>query len=441
MFGELTQKLESILKKLRGEGRITEKNIEESLRAVRRALLEADVHYKVARDFITSVTEKAIGQDVIRSITPAQQIIKIIYDELTLVLGEPFRDIQLQRNPPTIVMIVGLQGSGKTTFCAKLARYIQKRGRRPVLASADVYRPAARKQLEVLGKTVNTPVVGMDASQPIEIAKRSCEECKRLNGDVLILDTAGRLQIDDTMMRELEELKQLLQPQEIFFVADGMTGQDAVNSASVFRERLDFTGIVLTKLDGDARGGAALSIRAVTGKQIRFVSVGEKGDDIEPFHPERMASRILGMGDIVSLVEKAQESVDKEQAEKLEEKLRRAEFTFEDFKDQIQQIKKMGSLEQMIEMIPGMNRFGLSGLQVDELQFKKVEAIINSMTLEERQNPKIINGSRRLRIARGSGSSVQDINRLLNQFFQMQKMIKNLSRFNFGKQKAGIKLF
>ena len=441
MFGELTQKLESILKKLRGEGRITEKNIEESLRAVRRALLEADVHYKVARDFITSVTEKAIGQDVIRSITPAQQIIKIIYDELTLVLGEPFRDIQLQRNPPTIVMIVGLQGSGKTTFCAKLARYIQKRGRRPVLASADVYRPAARKQLEVLGKTVNTPVVGMDASQPIEIAKRSCEECKRLNGDVLILDTAGRLQIDDTMMRELEELKQLLQPQEIFFVADGMTGQDAVNSASVFRERLDFTGIVLTKLDGDARGGAALSIRAVTGKQIRFVSVGEKGDDIEPFHPERMASRILGMGDIVSLVEKAQESVDKEQAEKLEEKLRRAEFTFEDFKDQIQQIKKMGSLEQMIEMIPGMNRFGLSGLQVDELQFKKVEAIINSMTREERQNPKIINGSRRLRIARGSGSSVQDINRLLNQFFQMQKMIKNLSRFNFGKQKAGIKLF
>jgi len=441
MFGELTQKLESILKKLRGEGRITEKNIEESLRAVRRALLEADVHYKVARDFIASVTEKAIGQDVIRSITPAQQIIKIIYDELTLVLGEPFRDIQLQRNPPTIVMIVGLQGSGKTTFCAKLARYIQKRGRRPVLASADVYRPAARKQLEVLGKNINTPVVGMDASQPIEIAKRSCEECKRLNGDVLIIDTAGRLQIDDTMMRELEELKQLLQPQEIFFVADGMTGQDAVNSASVFRERLDFTGIVLTKLDGDARGGAALSIRAVTGKQIRFVSVGEKGDDIEPFHPERMASRILGMGDIVSLVEKAQESVDKEQAEKLEEKLRRAEFTFEDFKDQIQQIKKMGSLEQMIEMIPGMNRFGLSGFQVDELQFKKVEAIINSMTLEERQNPKIINGSRRLRIARGSGSSVQDINRLLNQFFQMQKMIKNLSRFNFGKQKAGIKLF
>ena len=441
MFGELTQKLESVLKKLRGEGRITEKNIEESLRAVRRVLLEADVNYKVARDFIARVSEKAVGQEVLRSVTPAQQIIKIIYDELTAVLGEPFRDILFQPSPPTIVMIVGLQGSGKTTFCAKLAWYIQKRGRRPVLASTDVYRPAARTQLEVLGKNINIPVVGIDAVKPLEIADRACVDCRRLNGDVLILDTAGRLQLDDAMMRELEELKLHLQPNEILFVADGMTGQDAVNSASVFLERLDFTGVVLTKLDGDARGGAALSIRAVTGRQIRFVSVGEKVEDIEPFHPERMASRILGMGDVVSFVEKAQEAIDKEQAEKLEEKLRRAEFTFEDFKAQIQQIKKMGSLDRMIDMIPGAGQLGLSGMQIDESQFTKVEAIINSMTPEERRNPKIINGSRRLRIAHGSGSSVQDINKLLNQFFQMQKMIKNVSRFGFGRKKMVFKLF
>ena len=441
MFGELSQKLESVLKKLRGQGRITEKNIEESLRSIRRVLLEADVNYKVAKGFIASVQEKAVGHEVLRSISPAQQIVKIIHDELTKLLGEPFRDVQLQPSPPTVIMVVGLHGSGKTTFCAKFARYIQKKGRRPLLASADVYRPAAQKQLEVLGKSLNIPVLGMESHDPVEIAENSLNECGRANRDVLILDTAGRLQIDDEMMQELADLKKQINPHEILFVADGMTGQDAVNSASAFLERVDFTGVVLTKLDGDARGGAALSISAVTGKPIRFVSVGEKLADLEPFHPERMASRILGMGDIVSLVEKTQESIDREQAAKLQEKLSRAEFSLEDFKDQLQQLKKMGSFEQMIDMIPGAQKLGLKGMDVDEHAIKRTEAIINSMTPDERRMPKIISGSRRLRIANGSGCSVQDVNKLLKQFFQMQKMIKNFTRSRFGKQKFAGQFF
>jgi len=428
MLEELTQKIDSVLRNLRGQGRITEKNVAETLRSVRRVLLEADVNYKVAKDFVASVQEKAVGEEVLKSITPAQLIVKIFHDELTRLLGEPFRDIQLQPNPPTIVMVVGLQGSGKTTFCAKLARHLMKKGRRPLLASADVYRPAARKQLEVLGKSLNIDVLGMEETDPVKIAQRSIEECMRINGDVLILDTAGRLQIDEQMMHELAELKKRITPHEILFVADGMTGQDAVNSASEFLKWVDFSGVVLTKLDGDARGGAALSIRAVTGRPIRFVSIGEKVADLEPFHPDRMASRILGMGDIVTLVEKAQETVDQEKTAKLEEKLKRAEFTFDDFKDQLQQLKNMGSFDKLLDMIPGGNKLGIKGMNVDDSAITKTEAIINSMTLDERSNPKLINGSRRQRIAKGSGTSVQDVNRLLKQFMQMQKMIKNLTR-------------
>ena len=428
MFGELTEKLESIIKKLRGLGRITEKNIEESLRSIRLVLLEADVNYKVAKEFIEGVKEKATGQEVLKSISPAQQIIKIIYDELTKLLGEPFRDIEIQPTSPTIIMVVGLQGSGKTTFCGKLARYFQKKGKKPFLASVDVYRPAARKQLEVLGKSLDIPVFGMDSNEPKTIAKESLKECKRIKGDILILDTAGRLHVDNEMMEELSGLNKELKPHEIFFVADGMTGQDAVNSASSFLEHVDFTGVVLTKLDGDARGGAALSISAVTRKPIRFISTGEKLADLEPFHPERLASRILGMGDIVSLVEKAQESVDTKEAQELEKRLAHSEFTFDDFKEQLHHLKNMGPLDKLAEMIPGARNMGIKGMQMDEGALKRTEAIINSMTPYERITPKIINGSRRKRIALGSGCSVQDINRLLNQFSQMQKMIKNFSR-------------
>ncbi len=434
MLEELTLKLESVLKKLRGQGRITEKNISDCMRSIRRALLEADVNYKVAKDFIATVQEKAIGQEVLRSISPAQQIVKIIHSELSGLLGEPFREIQLQPSPPTVIMVVGLQGSGKTTFCAKIARYLLKRGRQPLLASADVYRPAARKQLEILGKSLNIPTIGMEETDPVAIARTSLEECKRVNGDILILDTAGRLQIDEQMMEELSSLKEQIEPHEILFVADGMTGQDAVNSAKEFSEKIDFSGVILTKLDGDARGGAALSICAVTGKPIRFISVGEKVEDLEPFHPERMASRILGMGDVVSLVEKAQEAIDQEKSAELEEKLRRAEFTFDDFKDQLQQLKKMGSFDKILDMIPGGNKMGIKGMNLDDSTFSRTEAIINSMTLYERENPRVINGSRRQRIAKGSGTSVQDINRLLKQFSQMQKMIKSFSRGRPGKK-------
>ncbi len=427
MFGELTQKLESVLKKLRGQGRISEKNIEESLRSIRRVLLEADVHYKVAKEFIARVAGNAVGQEVLKSITPAQQIVKIIHDELTTLLGEPFKDIQFQSKPPTIIMVAGLQGSGKTTFCGKLARYLLKKGKKPVLASADVYRPAARKQLEILGESLNIDVVAKDKTKPVDIARTAIKECMEYQGDSVILDTAGRLQIDEDMMLELQQLKSAVQPHEVLYVADGMTGQDAVNSASAFLERIDYTGIIVTKLDGDVRGGAALSIRSITGKPIRFISIGEKLEDLEPFHPERMASRILGMGDIVSLVEKTQETFDQEKNAELQSKIASAEFTLEDFKDQLQQLQNMGSLENIVNMIPGIQTMGLKGMSVDPRAIKRTEAIIDSMTLRERRMPKIINGSRRQRIANGSGSTVQEVNKLINQFFQMQKMIKKFS--------------
>ncbi len=427
MFEDLNAKLESVIKKVRGQGKLTEKNIADSLKEVRRALLEADVNYKVAKGFIQNVQERAIGEEVLRSVTPGQQIVKIVHDELVHLMGTSSEDIKFAGIPPTVVMLSGLQGSGKTTFAAKLASYLRKKGRHPMLVAADVYRPAAIQQLEVLGKQLDIPVFAGDRRNAVAICKGSIKAAREQMRDVVILDTAGRLHIDEDMMLELENIKKELKPQEILFIADGMTGQDAVNAAKEFLNRLDFNGVVLTKMDGDARGGAALSIRAVTDRPIKFISMGEKLDAIELFHPDRMASRILGMGDVVSLVEKAQEAVDVEQAQKLEQKLRKDEFTLSDFYDQLQQIKKMGPLEQILGMIPGIGK-QLKNVPIDDRAFVKVEAIINSMTLEERNRPQIINGSRRRRIALGSGMRVQDVNQLLRQFEEMKKMMKKMRR-------------
>lgn len=425
MLEELSQKLEATFKRLRGYGKLTEANISESLKEIRRALLEADVNYKVVKDFVLTVQEKAIGQDVLTSVTPGQMIVKIVHDEMVSLLGTSTMEIKTAGIPPSIIMLAGLQGSGKTTFAAKLAAYLRKRGRKPMLVAADVYRPAAIQQLKVLGQSLDIPVYDEGLGDPLSICANAVGESRRRLSDTIILDTAGRLHIDSDMMNELSRIKGRVRPHEILFVADGMTGQDAVNTAKEFSDRLDFDGVVLTKMDGDARGGAALSIRSVTGKPIKFMGVGEKMDAIEQFHPDRLASRILGMGDVVSLVEKAQDTIDQKEAEKLEEKLRRAEFTLEDFLSQLQQIKKMGSLESLLSMIPGVGN-QLKNANVDESAFVRTEAIINSMTLRERRNPQILNGSRRKRIARGSGTRVQDVNQLMNQFGQMKKMIKQM---------------
>jgi len=430
MFEDLTAKLEATLKKIRGQGKLTEENIADSLKEIRRSLLEADVNYKVVKEFIQRVQEKAVGEEVLRSVTPGQQIVKIVFDELVQLMGQSQTDLKLSGIPPAVVMLTGLQGSGKTTFAAKLANFLRKKGRHPMLVAADIYRPAAIKQLQVLGKNLNVPVHAEDSSDAVQICQGSIKDAREKGADVVILDTAGRLHIDEEMMAELERIKSALKPQEILFVADGMTGQDAVNAASQFMNRLDFDGIVLTKMDGDARGGAALSIRHVTERPIKFVGTGEKLDAIEPFHPDRMASRILGMGDVVSLVEKAQETVDLEEAEKLEKKLRKQQFTLEDFYDQLQQIKKMGPLEQILGMIPGIGK-QLKNVPIGDDAFVQVEAIINSMTREERRKPQIINGSRRRRIAMGSGTRVQDVNQLLRQFDEMRKMFKKMKGGKF----------
>jgi signal recognition particle subunit SRP54 len=430
MLEDLTQKLERVFKNLRGYGKLSEKNIADSMKEIRRALLEADVNYKVVKSFITAVEARAIGQEVLRSITPGQMIVKIVHEELIRLLGETNVQLKTAGMPPTIVMLTGLQGSGKTTFAGKLASYLRKKGRHPMLVAADVYRPAAIEQLHVIGKELGIPVYSEDAQEPEQICAHAVGAARQRMCDMLILDTAGRLHIDDEMMRELEVIKKKIQPHEILFVADGMTGQDAVNTATEFLARLDFDGIVLTKLDGDTRGGAALSMRAVTERPIKFVGVGEKMDAIEPFFPERMASRILGMGDIVSLVEKAQETVDAEQAAKLEKKLLKETFTLEDFHEQLQQVKKMGPLEQLLGMIPGIGA-QVKNVQVDDRALVRIEAIINSMTFQERRNPKILNGSRRKRIAQGSGTQVQDVNRLLNQFNQMKQMMKRMKKMPF----------
>lgn len=429
MFEDLTTKLESVLRKLRGRGKLSERNIQDGLRQVRRVLLEADVNYKVAKHFIGHVQERAIGHEVLRSLTPGQQVIKIVHEELTKLMGGSATDIKPSSALPMVIMVVGLQGSGKTTVVGKLAKYFKSKGKRPLMVAADRYRPAAVEQLEVLGREIGVPVfAGESGEDMVELCAGSLSKARRFGCDMAILDTAGRLHIDDEMMAELEGIKRVIRPQEILFVADGMTGQDAVNSAREFNERLEFDGAVLTKLDGDTRGGAALSIRAVTGKPIKFIGMGEKLDAFERFHPERMASRILGMGDILSLAEKAQAAVDAEKAERLERKLRKEAFTFNDFLDQLQQIKKMGSLDQILGMIPGLGGKMFKGIGIDDRALVRIEAVISSMTKEERRRPQIINGSRRKRIARGSGTSVQEVNRLLKQFRLMQKMAKNMGK-------------
>ena len=437
MFEDLTTKLEGIFKKLRGRGKLTESNIKDALKEVRRALLEADVNYKVVKDFISQVEGKAMGQEVLRSITPGQQVIKVVHEELIDLLGKTRTEVSFSQKPPTIFMLVGLQGSGKTTACGKLARYYRKKGRFPLLVAADVYRPAAVDQLKILGKSLDLPVFS-SKKNPVKICEDSIEQAKKDGRDLVIIDTAGRLHIDEPLMQELLEIKKAISPQEIVLVADAMTGQDAVNIAKTFEQKIGLDGIFLTKMDGDARGGAALSIRAVTGKPIKFVGTGEKLDALEMFYPDRMASRILGMGDVVSLVEKAEETISLEEAEKLEKKLRKEAFTLEDFYSQLQQIKSMGPLDSILGMIPGLGGRVMKGLKIDEKAMVRVEAMINSMTREERLKPHIIDGSRRKRVAKGSGTSVQDVNKLLKQFFMMQKMIKNLGKMDFRKFDKGL---
>jgi signal recognition particle subunit SRP54 len=431
MFEDLALKLESALKKVRGQGKLTENNISDTLREIRRILLDADVNFKVAKDFIEDVKNKALGKEVLASITPGQLITKIIYDELVNILGGNQSEIKINGSGITTILISGLQGSGKTTFSAKLANRLKENHRKTLLVAADVYRPAAVKQLQMLGQQINVPVFYLEEKDAIKVVKSSIEHANENNFNTVIIDTAGRLHVDENMMAEIEHIKNIVVPTETLFVVDAMTGQDAVNSAKIFNERLNFDGIVLTKLDGDARGGAALSIRSVVGKPIKFISNGEKLNQLETFYPERLASRILGKGDVISLVEKVQENFEEIEADKLEEKIRKNEFDFEDFLKQIKAIKKMGSLSSLIGMLPGVGAKA-KNLKVDDNALVKTEAIINSMTYQERRKPKILNGSRRLRIARGSGTSIQEVNRLLKQFSEMQKMMSQFSKKGFG---------
>lgn len=428
MLEQLSQNLESVFKKLRGHGKLSESNISDAMREVRRALLEADVNYKVVRSFVNSVKEKALGAEVLRSITPGQQIVKIIHEELIVLLGAKTCGLELSGNP-AIILLVGLQGSGKTTTSAKLALNLRKEGRQVLMVACDVYRPAAITQLQILGKQLDIPVYADEGNKNVvKIAEAAIRESVRYAANVVIVDTAGRLHIDSEMMDEIARLQTAIKPAETLFVADAMTGQDAVNAAATFAEAVDLTGVILTKLDGDARGGAALSVREVTGKPIKYVGVGEHLDKLEVFHPDRMASRILGMGDIVSLVEKAQLDIDGEEAAKLEEKMRQNTFDLEDFKHQLKQLKSMGSIGDLISMIPGVK--GIKDVDIDEKRLTRIEAIINSMTLVERRKPQILNGSRRKRIAKGSGTKVQDVNQLLKQFQSMRKMMKKFGKMN-----------
>jgi len=431
MFEDLALKLESALKKVRGQGKLTENNISDTLRDIRRVLLDADVNFKVAKDFIENVKTKALGKEVLSSITPGQLITKIIYDELVHILGGNQSEIKINGSGITTILISGLQGSGKTTFSAKLAKRLKENQRKTLLVAADIHRPAAVKQLQMLGQQINVPVFSLEEKDAIKVVKNSIEHANENNFNTVIIDTAGRLHVDEDMMAEIEHIKNLVLPTETLFVVDAMTGQDAVNSAKIFNERLNFDGIVLTKLDGDARGGAALSIRSVVGKPIKFISSGEKLSQLETFYPERLASRILGKGDVISLVEKVQENFEEIEADKLEEKIRKNEFDFEDFLKQIKAIKKMGSLSSLIGMIPGLGAQA-KNLKVDDNALVKTEAIINSMTNQERKKPKVLNGSRRMRIARGSGTSIQEVNRLLKQFSEMQKMMSQFSKKGFG---------
>ena len=429
MFDSLSDRLNSVFKKLKGHGRLDEKNIQEGLREVRLALLEADVNYKVAKDFIQRVKERALGQDVLKSLTPGQQVVKIVHEELIELLGGHSQGLNLKVKPPVVVMLVGLQGSGKTTTAAKLALFLRRMKHAPYLVPADVYRPAAIDQLHKLASEINIPAYPSSPDMdPVEICRKAVDEAKKNAYSVVLLDTAGRLHIDEKLMQELVAIKSECQPHEILFVADAMTGQDAVNVAARFNELLDVTGIVLTKMEGDARGGAALSIKSVTQKPIKFIGVGEKLSDLEVFHPDRVASRILGMGDILTLIEKAQSSIDAEEARELEKKLKKSQFDLEDFRTQMRRLRKLGSIEGLLKLVPGMGKLRdkLKDVKVPEKEMARVEAIINSMTPEERHDPKIINASRKQRIARGSGTSVQEVNQLLKNFEQMQKMMKKM---------------
>lgn len=426
MFENLTARLQETFRRLRSKGKLSEHDVDEALREVKIALLEADVNFKVVRDFIAKVRERAVGQEVTASLTPGQQVIKIVNAELTELMGGRESKIQYSPKPPTVIMLIGLQGSGKTTTAAKLVNFLKKQGKRPLLVAADTRRPAAIRQLQVLGERVGAEVLAThERDDAVRVAKLGLSRAKAAGYDVVIIDTAGRLHIDDELMKELALMRDAVAPSEVLLVVDAMSGQDAVNVASTFNERLGLSGVILTKLDGDARGGAALSTRAVTGKPIKFVGVGEKVDALEPFHPDRMASRILGMGDVLSLIEKAEAAYDEASARRLAEKIRTADFTLEDFADQLRQMKKIGPLDEILSMIPGIGRMrGLADLKVDESQLRRVEAIVNSMTREERRNPGIIDGSRRKRIARGSGTRIQDVNHVLRQFEQVRDMLR-----------------
>lgn len=429
MFQDLSNRLDSIFKKIRGESRLTEINIAESMRDIRRALLEADVNLNVARDFSEKVKQKALGSDVLTSIQPGQQLVKIVYDELVELLGGQHSGLKFNPKPPTVILVCGLQGSGKTTFSGKLANLLKKQGKVPAIVAADVYRPAAIDQLKKLGSQIQVPVLSYDGQNALEVAKRGVEEARLTGRNVVIIDTAGRLHVDEDMMREVLQIKNAVQPAETLFVVDAMTGQDAVNTAQAFWSTVNFSGIVLSKMDGDTRGGAALSIRYVVGQPIKFISNGEKLDQLDIFYPDRLAQRILGMGDVVSLVEKAQEAISAEDAKNFQKKMRSNDFNLEDFLEQLKQIKKLGSVSSLMSMIPGLGK-NLKDVNIDENATKKTEAIILSMTTFERKNPHILDGRRRKRIADGSGTQVQDVNRLMKQFGDMKKMMKTFSHMN-----------
>lgn len=441
-FEGLADRLQNTIKKITGKGKVSEQDVNTMAREVRLALLEADVNYKVVKDFIKKIKERAIGQEVMESLTPGQQVVKIVKDELTTLMGGEQSKIAVADRPPTVIMMVGLQGAGKTTTSGKLANLLRKQhNRTPMLVACDVYRPAAIDQLKTLGKQLDMPVysLGEDAD-PVEIAKQAIDKAKEEHHDYVIIDTAGRLHVDHDLMEELSNIKAAVKPDEIFLVVDAMTGQDAVNVAESFNEQLDVTGVILTKLDGDTRGGAALSIKAVTDKPIKFAGMGEKLDQLEAFHPERMASRILGMGDVLTLIEKAQSQVDEKRAKELQEKMRTASFTFDDFLEQMEQVRNMGPLDDLLNMIPGINKMkGMKNVQLDEKQLVQVEAIIQSMTKEERVDPSIMNASRKKRIAKGSGTTVSQVNRLLKQFNEMKKMMKQMTNMQSGKRGRGIK--
>lgn len=442
-FEGLADRLQSTMQKIRGKGKVSEADVKEMMREVRLALLEADVNFKVVKDFIKKVSERAVGQEVLKSLTPGQQIIKIVNEELTALMGGEQSKIAVSSRPPTVIMMVGLQGAGKTTTTGKLANLLRKKyNRKPLLVAADIYRPAAIKQLETLGKQLSIPVFSLgDQVSPVEIAGQAIAKAKEEHHDYVLIDTAGRLHVDEALMGELKDIKELTKPDEIFLVVDAMTGQDAVNVAQSFNELLGLTGVVLTKLDGDTRGGAALSIRAVTQTPIKFVGLGEKMDAIEPFYPERMASRILGMGDVLTLIEKAQANVDEQKAKELEQKMRTATFTLDDFLDQLGQVRNLGPLDELLKMMPGANKIkGLNNMQIDEKQIAHVEAIIQSMTKEEKVHPEMLNSNRKRRIAKGSGRTVTEVNRLLKQFEDMKKMMKQMTGMQQkGKKKGGFK--